>query len=115
MKHLLIACLALLCSATSWAESIKFIKAEAGQEWRSITFEPTASIDGNLIIIYSDITVQNVQVAVKDMAGNVVYTSTITIPAKQHHSFTLDNVESGDYVLEVTYADKFFYGYFIIE
>lgn len=115
MKHLLIACLALLCSATSWAESIKFIKAEAGQELRSITFEPTASIDGNTISISSAITVQNARVAVKDMAGNVVYNSTITIPARQHYSFSLNNVESGDYVLEVTYADKFFYGYFIIE
>ena len=114
MKHLLIACLALFCSATSWAEEIKFIKSEAGQDLRSIVIEPTASIDGNFISIFSDITIQNVQVAVKDMMGNVIYSNTIAIPAKQHYSFTLDNVESGDYVLEVTYAYKYYYGYFAL-
>lgn len=115
MRHLLLTCIILLVPICSWAkEEIKFIKEEMPEDLRSIVIEPTASIDGNIICIFSDITIQNVQVAVKDMAGNVIYTSTIAIPAKQHYSFTLDNVESGDYVLEVTCADKYFYGYFAL-
>lgn len=114
MKHLLIACLALFCSATSWAEEIKFIKSEAGQDLRSIVIEPTASIDGNTISIFSIITIQDVQVTVKDMAGNIIYTNIIAIPSKQHYSFSLDDIESGNYVLEVIYMNKYYYGYFAL-
>ena len=116
MKHLIIACLVLLCNAATSAEAteIKFIKAEAGQDWRSVVIEPTASIDGNTISIFSDITIQNVQVAVKDMAGNVIYANTIAIPSKQNYSFSLDDIESGNYVLEVIYMNKYYYGYFVL-
>lgn len=114
MKHLLIACIALLCATFSWAENIKFIKSERGEDLRSIVIEPTASQDGNTISISAPITIQGVQVAVKDIMGNVIYTNTIAIPANQHYSFMLDNADDGDYILEVTYGDKYFYGYFTL-
>lgn len=114
MKHLLIACIALLCATSSWAENIKFIKAERGEDLRSIVIEPTATQDGNAISISFPISIQNVQVVAKDIMGNVIYTNTIAIPANQPYSFVLDNADDGDYILEVTYGDKYFYGYFTL-
>lgn len=114
MKHLLIACIALLCTTFSWAENIKFMKGEKGEELRSIVIEPTASQDGNTISISVPVDIQNVQVVAKDIMGNVIYTNTIAIPANQPYSFMLDNADDGDYILEVTYGDKYFYGYFTL-
>lgn len=116
MKHLLFTLFTVIFASTSLvhAESIKLLKDEAPRDLRSIVIEPTAAIDGSNISIYSVITIQNVQVSVKDMMGSVIYSTTITIPADQHYSFTLDGAENGDYMLEVTYEDKHFYGYFTL-
>ena len=107
----------LSLSISSWAkiqEEIKFIKAERTEDRRSIVIEPTANQEGNIISISCDFPLQNVQVAVKDAIGNTIYTNTISIPAKGHYSFSLDNVENGSYILEVTFGDNYYYGYFTL-
>lgn len=116
MKRLLFTLFTVVFASTLLvhAESIRLQKDEAPRERRSIVIAPTAALDGSTISIYSVMTIQNVQVSVKDMMGNVIYTSTITIAADQHYSFTLDGAENGDYILEVTYDDKRFYGYFTL-
>lgn len=116
MKRLLFTSLALLfiCTSLVHASSIRLVKEDAPLDRRSIVIEPTASQDGNTISISAPITIQGVQVAVKDIMGNVIYTNTIAIPANQHYSFMLDNADDGDYILEVTYGDKYFYGYFTL-
>ena len=116
MKHLFFTCIALLFAVQTWAEleDIKFIKAERPEDYRSIVIEPTASVDGNTISLSAPLTLNSVRVVVKDMAGYAVYTNTVTIPAKGHYSFSLDNVENGDYILEVTIGDDYFYGYFAL-
>lgn len=116
MKRLLITFLTLIVVSTSLvhAVDIKLLKEDAPRDLRSIVIAPTAALDGSTISIYSVMTIQNVQVSVKDMMNNVIHTSTVTIPADQHHSFMLDGAENGDYILEVTYGDKYFYGYFTL-
>lgn len=116
MKRLLFTLFTVVFASTLLvhAESIRLQKDEAPRDLRSIVIAPTAALDGSTISIYSVMTIQNVQVSVKDMMGNVIYTSTITIPADQHYSFTLDAAENGDYILEVTYDGKRFYGYFTL-
>lgn len=117
MKHLFLICVMLSLSISSWAkiqEDIKFIKAERTEDRRSIVIEPTATQEGDVIFISCDLPLQNVQVAVKDAIGDIIYTNTISIPAKGHYSFSLDNAESGSYILEVTIGDSYYYGYFTL-
>lgn len=117
MKQFIFACITFLFAFQSLAQAvdIKFIKAEAGEDLRSVSFEPTATIDGNIISISMTVPFNDVKVVVKDMAGNVVYSETVNIPAGQPYSFALDNVEEGNYVLEVTIWRKNYYGYFTLQ
>lgn len=116
MKRLLFTSLTLLfiCTSLVHAVNIRLIKEDAPLDRRSIVIEPTAIQDGNIISISFPVDIQNVQVVAKDIMGNVIYTNTIAIPANQPYSFMLDNADDGDYILEVTYGDKYFYGYFTL-
>lgn len=117
MKHFIFACVVFLFAFQPLAQAIdiKFIPEETAEDLRSISIEPTASLDGSIISLSAPVTLRNVRVVVKDITGNVVYSETTIIPAKQYHSFVLDNVEDGDYILEVTFGDKYFYGYFTLQ
>ncbi len=117
MKHFIFACITLLFAFQSLAQAIdiKFIPEETAEDLRSISVKPTASLNGNIISISAPVTLSNVSVVVKDMTGNAVYSETIAIPARQYYSIVLDNVEDGDYTIEVTFGDKYFLGYFTIQ
>lgn len=116
MKHFIFACVAFLFAFQSLAQAvnIKFIPEEDTEDLRSVSVKPIASLDGNTISISAPVTLRNVSVVVKDMTGNAVYSETIVIPAKQYYSIVLDNVEDGDYILEVTFDNKYFHGYFTL-
>ena len=116
MKSLLIGCICLLASISVWAEetNIKFVKEDMGEfDIRSVFIDPTATQDNNIINIYSAMTLENVQVTVKDMEGNVVFSDVITIPAGQRYTFTLSE-ESGNYTIELQYQKKLYHGCFMI-
>ncbi len=117
MKRLLIGCIALcFAMASSYAEEIdiKLIK-EDKIEIRSLSSELTATHDDNIVhIYYSDYLLENLQVIVKDLSGEVVYSNTVSVSYNQPYSFTLNNVESGEYKIELVYGTKLLYGYFSI-
>lgn len=117
MKHFIFACITFLFAFQSLAQAIdiKFIPEEATEDLRSVSFKPTATLDGNIISISTTVPFSDVKVVVKDMIGNAVYSETIIIPAGQPYSFVLDNAEEGDYVLEVTIWRKNYYGYFTLQ
>lgn len=82
---------------------------------RSLSVDPTATHDGNIVsIYYANYLLANVQVTVKELSGNTVYSNVISVSYAQPYSFTLSNVESGEYVLELSYENKTLYGFFKI-
>ncbi len=78
---------------------------------RSITLEPTATIDGNIIRIYSDVAIENVSVVIKDKSDNIVYSNT-NMPPSRCHTFEVYDLPKGEYTLEFEIGDEPFYGYF---
>lgn len=80
---------------------------------RSITLEPTATIDGNIIRIYSDITIENINITVKTNLGETVYSNTTTYPSKCY-TLELGNLGKEEYYLVLTVDESTFYGYFSI-
>lgn len=48
-------------------------KKDWDKDERSITLVPTATIDGNTIRIYSDVTISELQISIKDNMGYKVY------------------------------------------
>lgn len=82
---------------------------------RSLSIIPTATHDANTVYIYyADYLLTNVQVTVKDLSGEVVYSNIISVSYDQPYSFILNNIESGEYRLELSYGTKLLYGYFFI-
>lgn len=84
------------------------------QSWReldrSMPSTPVLSHDGNILFIYSDVPLENLQVRVKNEFGNIVYINNISITAEQKYSFALGGVFSGNYVIELSCGEKSLWG-----
>lgn len=78
---------------------------------RSITLEPTATVDGNTIRIYSNMTIESVSAVIKNQSGNIVY-SNINMTPSTCHIFEVYDLAEGVYTLEFECGDVVFYGYF---
>ncbi len=117
-KYLLLLVLSIFCYINSKAEEQKislFCTCTEEDEWvrdrRSISMEPTAIIDGNILRIYSNVTIENVSIVIRDKSGNIIY-SNINMIASQCHTFEIYDLPEGDYILEFEFGDTSYYGYF---
>lgn len=86
----------------------KWVKDE-----RSVSIEPTATIDENTICIYSDVTISGLQVSIKDNMGNVVYSYKDMTPSRCH-TLEVYELPTGEYTLIFEIGDISFYGCFSI-
>lgn len=77
---------------------------------RSITLEPTATIDENTVRIYTDVAVSELQLSIKDSMGNIVYTYN-DMTALRCHTFEVYGLQTGEYILEIEIGDESFYGH----
>lgn len=89
-------------------------KEEWDKDKRSIILEPTATIDGNTIRIYTDVATAELQLSIKDSMGNIVYTYNDTTSSRCH-TFEVYDLPKGDYIIEFKVGEDSFYGYFIID
>lgn len=80
------------------------------QRWyesgRSMPSIPVLSHDGNILFIYSDVPLENLQLRVKDESGNVIYVDNVSIATGQKYSFILEGVSAGNYVIELSCGEK---------
>lgn len=108
--------LALLCiNAFGEEVNIQLQPDTKSISTRSLSIAPTATYDSKTLTIhYDDYLLANLQVTVKDLSGNTVYSNVISVSYNQPYSFTLNNVGSGKYVLELKYESKSLYGYFYL-
>lgn len=81
---------------------------------RSITLVPTATIDGNMIRIYTNVAIMDFHASIKDSMGNTVYTYNDTAPSRCH-TFEVYGLPEGEYILEFKIGEDSFYGDFIID
>ena len=79
----------------SYAEekTIEATKKHWLEDRRSVSCIPTITHDNNIFHIYSDI---------------------VTVSNVQRYSFIIDNIEEGNYIIELNHEDKYLYGYFNI-
>lgn len=100
----------------SFAEEkkIETNKALWHEEIRSTFCIPTITHDNNIFYIYSDIVLDNLHIIIKDTRGTILYSSTVTISNTQRYSFTVDNMNVGELLIELTHWNKYLYGYFSI-
>ena len=79
---------------------------------RSISSVPVLTHDDNILFIYSDVPLENLQIQVKDDFGNVAYIDNVSVAAEQKYSFTVDTGSPGEYIIELICDRKFLSGCF---
>lgn len=63
---------------------------------RSITLMPTATIDGNIIRIYTNVMVSGLQISIKDVNGNIVYSDS-SVESSQCYTFEMYDLSEGEW------------------
>lgn len=114
MKHLLLGCLFALFCINAFSEEVNVNLVRGGHiGTRSLSVAPTVTYEGSIVhVYYSDYLLEDLQITVKDLSGNVVYSSTVSVSYNEPYSFILNNVDSGEYEIELSYGTNLFYGYF---
>lgn len=94
-------------------KSIEIKKMVYGPEYRSLTFTPTVTHDGNILHIYSDIPLDNLQVTITDLStDNAFIYDNITVLRGQPYTLLLENTDGGTYKIELKVEDTSYYGFF---
>lgn len=78
---------------------------------RPFTLEPSASHDNSSVYISTPVFTDGMKVEIYDENDNLVYTNVYG----HTNNVVIDIAASGNYVLEITIGEDFFYGYFTIE
>ncbi|WP_321480172.1 DUF3244 domain-containing protein [uncultured Bacteroides sp.] len=115
MKHLLLGCFLILFCLNIFSDEVNIGLEQTGghTNTRSLSVVPTVTHNENILHIYSsDYLLGNLQITVKDLSGNTVYSNTVSVSYNQPYSFILINAESREYEIELSYGTKLFYGYF---
>ena len=73
--------------------------------------EPSASHDNSSVYISTPVFTDGMKVEIYDENDNLVYTNVYG----HTNNVVIDIAASGNYVLEITIGEDFFYGYFTIE
>lgn len=119
MKRLLIIFCVFVSAISSWSTevNIKFIEVESiyQENDRSLSLQPYASHDGNIIHLYSDFPIETMQVTVKDSMGNILSWETIALNPEQPYTFSIGDVATGVYMLELNDGRNKYRGYFEID
>lgn len=118
MKRLLITFFVLLLTIGLYADGVKIRLYKTDKrhtEERSIQITPLVYQDGNVIYLYSDIPIEQLQVTIKDEIGQIISLETISIQPRQSYTLFIDSIENGDYILELNDGKEEYHGYFKLE
>lgn len=115
VKTLLVFIAFLCCNIIGAQEvAITLYSGNDNKDWakdkRSITLVPTATIDGNTINVYTNVTISGLQMSIKDSMGNIVYSNNSMEPSR-YHTFEVYDLPIGEYILEIEIGNESFYGY----
>ncbi len=117
MKHLLLGFISLLLCINCMAEvvSIKLIKVRLPADTRSMFITPIVTCEGNIINIYSDAPISNLEVKVTNSTGQIVYYDIVTVDSEKSFSHTMHLLQNEEYKIELATENESYYGTFYIE
>jgi len=114
MKRLILLLFTGMMFLSVFAEekSIELQKRACNVELRSLTLPPTVTHDGNILYIYSDIPLENLQVVVTDLStGEMLHFDNITTSYGQPYILFL-NEKKGNYKIELNIGQTCYWGFF---
>lgn len=77
-----------------------------------ISSEPVLSQDEDAIYIYSRKQLDNLSIEIKDLSGNVVYSTVVTIPAGTEYPTSITSLPKGECLFTITKGQNYIVGYF---
>ena len=116
MKIWIIVLSALLMCSNLWAEEKKVeldkkVIPPQKQNRSDLSINLEVFMDGSDISFYSDRNIENMYVWVKKTTGETVMSDTASLVTGQTYTFSIGDVVSDIYVLEVKIEDTLYYGY----
>ena len=117
-KLLFIAIIAVLgCTALQAKNRIR-IKRESW-EVKASTRVPISTplnlyYEGSTLFIHANIDLENIITEVKDSFNKTIYLDLTSIQANNEHVFTLENISSGEYIIEIKSGENYIIGCFIL-
>ncbi len=93
--------------------NIELHRKAHGTEPRSLIYIPTVTHDSNTLYIYSDIPLENLQVAITDLStGTIFHFNDINVFYSQPYILYLNYIGSGNFKIEINLKSTRYYGYF---
>lgn len=93
--------------------NIELHRKAHGTEPRSLTYIPTVTHDDNILYIYSDISLENLQVTITDLStGTIFHFNDINVFYSQPYILHLNYIGSGNFKIEIDLKGTRYYGYF---
>lgn len=117
MKHLLLGFISLLLCINCMAEvvSIKLIKVRIPADARSMPITPIATCEGNIIKIYSDAPISNLEVTITNSTGQILYYKIVAIDSENPFFYAMHFPINEEYKIELATENELYYGTFYIE
>lgn len=81
-----------------------------GERERFIDYRPLVSHDGDILYIYSEVALSGLQVTVKDMNGEIVYSNVVSIVGGGKVALPL-MIYKGQYILNLFECDRSLVGF----
>lgn len=114
MRRILSILLCMLFCISVFAEEkkIRLEKGDRDKDKRDLVYEPTAAIDGTNIILYSDVAME-MSISIYDT--NDILVQTLSLTCMGETDFDLLLTSPGEYRIEISCGEDFYYGYFVLE
>ena len=114
MRRILSILLCMLFCISVFAEEkkIRLEKGDRDKDKRSLVYEPIAAIDGTNIILYSDVAME-MSISIYDT--NDILVQTLSLTCMGETDFDLLLTSPGEYRIEISCGEDFYYGYFVLE
>lgn len=120
MKQFVTTLLIVLVSLSVYASEPIYLslykddKGDKTKDERSLSIAPTASHDGNVITIYSEKVLEDVEIYVVDAHGGILYSAEEST-LLGNYTFALDGYPKGTLMLVIQTNEEYYEGEFSLE
>lgn len=108
----LIFCIIYPCSLYPQATIDIVQKNWRVEEERSLGSTPIIRLEGDLITIYSDKSLEDLTVEIRELSGTLVSQTAITTIAGTIYPIYIADLASGNYSIRISQGEKYILGYF---
>lgn len=104
--------LSALTPVSLFADIANWGNDDGNEGHRSISGTPYLYIENSILYITSKFQLDNVSIQIKDLSGNILYSTVTTILPETSDPVSLENITEGNYLIELRQGDNYLIKYF---